>query len=128
MVAAAEPSPLLEQVAALRLQNAALRAQNAVLQEPIRELEARLGRNLMNPPRGADQQCGRAGAAPGRAVAQGSFGADSEAGSRCSERVLTVAASCRQQGRQLLDFPVAAGEAATRGTRPPCLLPAPQGN
>jgi transposase len=57
---------------------------------------------------------------------KGSFGSDSEAGSRFVERLLTVIASCRQQGRQLLDFLVAAGEAAVRGTPAPSLLPAPQ--
>src|SRR5262249_61772080 len=35
---------------------------------------------------------------------KGSFGADSEAGSRFAERLLTVVATCRQQGRPLLDF------------------------
>lgn len=58
---------------------------------------------------------------------KGSFGSDSEAGSRFAERLLTVVASCRQQGRRLLDFLVAAGEAALRGSPPPSLLPAPQG-
>jgi transposase len=57
---------------------------------------------------------------------KGSFGSDSEAGSRFVERLLTVVASCRQQGRPLLAFLVAAGEAAVRGSRPPPLLPAPQ--
>ncbi len=57
----------------------------------------------------------------------GSFGSDSEAGSRFAERLLTMVASCRQQGRSLLDFLVAAGEAAVRGSPPPALLPAPQG-
>jgi transposase len=55
---------------------------------------------------------------------KGSFGCDSEAGSRFAERLLTVAATCRQQGRGLLDFLVAAGEAALRGSSPPSLLPA----
>jgi transposase len=59
---------------------------------------------------------------------KGSFGADSIAGSRFAERVLTVVATCRQQGRKLLDFLVAAGEAAVRGTATPALLPAPQGD
>ena len=59
---------------------------------------------------------------------KGSFGSDSESGSRFAERLLTVVASCRQQGRQLLDFLVAAGEAAVRGTPAPSLLPAPQGS
>jgi transposase len=57
---------------------------------------------------------------------KGSFGTDSGAGSRFAERLLTVVTSCRQQGRPLLKFMVAAGEAAWRGTAPPSLLPAPQ--
>jgi len=57
---------------------------------------------------------------------KGSFGSDSEAGSRFAERLLTVVASCRQQGRQLLDFLVAAGEATMQEISPPSLLPAPQ--
>jgi hypothetical protein len=35
---------------------------------------------------------------------KGSFGSDSEGGSRFAERLLTVALSCRQQGRPLLSF------------------------
>ncbi len=58
---------------------------------------------------------------------KGSFGSDSAAGSRFAERLLTVAATCRQQGRPLLDFLVAAGEAALQGTAAPSLLPARQG-
>jgi hypothetical protein len=42
--------------------------------------------------------------AAGGAVAQGSFGTDSDAGRRFAERLLTVVATCRQQGRPLLDF------------------------
>jgi transposase len=57
---------------------------------------------------------------------KGSFGSDSAAGSRFAERLLTVAATCRQQGRPLLDFLVAAGEAALQGTAAPSLLPAGQ--
>jgi transposase len=53
---------------------------------------------------------------------KGSFGSDSEAGSRFAERLLTVVASCRQQGRRLLDLLVAAGEAALQGTAAPSLL------
>jgi transposase len=59
---------------------------------------------------------------------KGSFGCDSEAGSRFAERLLTVAATCRQQGRGLLDFLVAAGEAALQGTTAPSLLPSRQGS
>jgi transposase len=55
---------------------------------------------------------------------KGCFGSDSEAGSRFVERLLTIVASCRQQGRPLLDFLVAAGEAALQGSPPPSLLPA----
>src|SRR5438477_3705811 len=58
---------------------------------------------------------------------KGSFGSGREGGTRFAERLLTVAATCRQQGRPLLDFLVAAGEAALRGILPPSLLPAPQG-
>jgi transposase len=58
---------------------------------------------------------------------KGSFGSDSEAGSRFAERLLTVVASCRQQEQRLLDFLVAAGEAALRGGPPPSLLALPQG-
>ncbi len=54
---------------------------------------------------------------------KGSFGSDSEAGSRFAERLLTVAATCRQQGRNLLNFLVVAGEAALQGTAVPSLLP-----
>ena len=57
---------------------------------------------------------------------KGSFGSDSAAGSRFTERLLTAVATCRQQGRPLLDFRVAAGETASRGNRPPSLLPTPR--
>jgi hypothetical protein len=60
-------------------------------------------------------------------MAQGSFGCDSEAGSQFAERLLTVVACCRQQGRGLLNFLVAAGEAALYGTAAPSLLPAGHG-
>jgi transposase len=56
------------------------------------------------------------------------FGSDCEAGSRFAERLLTVAATCQQQGRPLLDLLVAASEAALHGTAAPSLLPAPQGD
>jgi transposase len=56
---------------------------------------------------------------------KGSFGSDSEAGGRFAERLLTVVATCRRQGRPPLDFLVTAGEAALRGSRRPSLLSAP---
>jgi transposase len=52
-----------------------------------------------------------------------SYGTDSEAGSRFVERVLTVVASCRQQGRPVLTFLLAAIQAARTGVNPPSLLP-----
>ena len=58
---------------------------------------------------------------------KGYFGSDSAAGSRYAERLLTVVASCRQQGRPLLAFLVEAGEAALWETAPPPLLAAPRG-
>jgi len=58
---------------------------------------------------------------------KGSFGSDSEAGSRFAERLLTVVASCRQQGRPLLAFLVAAGVAALQGSAVPSLLPTRMG-
>lgn len=58
---------------------------------------------------------------------KGSFGTQSPAGSRFAERLLTVTASCRQQGRPLLDFLVAAVSADRTGTPPPSLIPAPAG-
>ena len=58
---------------------------------------------------------------------KGSFGSDSGAGSRFAERLLTVVATCRQQGRPLLAFLVVVAEAAVGGGPPPSLLPTPQG-
>ena len=48
MVPAPDQAPLLEQLAALRLENAALHVQNATLQQRIRELEACLGQHSAN--------------------------------------------------------------------------------
>jgi transposase len=58
---------------------------------------------------------------------KGSCGWDSAADSRFVERLLTVVATCRQQGRRLLAFLVAAGEAALQATVPSSRLPAPPG-
>ena len=55
---------------------------------------------------------------------KGSFGTQSEGGSRFVERIMTVAASCKQQGRGLLDVLVAAITAARLGLPPPSLVPA----
>ena len=48
--------------------------------------------------------------------------------SRLAERLLTVMATCRQQGRRRLDFLVAAGADALQGTAAPSLLPTRPGN
>lgn len=56
---------------------------------------------------------------------KGSFGTQSDAGSRFVERIMTVAATCKQQSRGLLDFLVATVTAARGGLPPPSLLPAP---
>ncbi len=58
---------------------------------------------------------------------KGSFGSDSAGGSRFVTRLLTVIATCRQQGRLLLACFVAAGEAALRGSQAPSLLPVSEG-
>jgi transposase len=54
---------------------------------------------------------------PARLWRKGSFGSDSQAGRRLAERLLTVVASGRQQGRPLWAFLVAAGEAAGGAAR-----------
>jgi hypothetical protein len=46
---------------------------------------------------------------------------------RDAERLLTVAATCQQQGRPLLAFLVAAEDAALHGTAASLLPPTPQG-
>jgi len=54
---------------------------------------------------------------------KGCFGTHSADGSRFVERILTVTASLRQQGRNVLDFLTQACVAAAHGRRPPSLLP-----
>ncbi len=56
---------------------------------------------------------------------KGSFGTQSDAGSRFVERLLTVAATCKRQGRGLLDFLVQAITASRLGLPPPSLVPVP---
>src|SRR6266536_1481989 len=53
---------------------------------------------------------------------KGSFGTHTAAGSRFAERLLTVAASCRQQQRNLLEFLVQANQAARLDAMPPSLV------
>jgi transposase len=54
---------------------------------------------------------------------KGSFGTQSEAGSRYVERIMTVVATLKQQQRNVLDYLTAAHEAALRGEPTPSLLP-----
>jgi transposase len=53
-----------------------------------------------------------------------SFGTDSDGGSRFVERVLTVVATCRQQGRDVLAFLTGAIQATRAGAELPSLIPA----
>lgn len=55
---------------------------------------------------------------------KGSFGTHSENGSRFVERILSVVASLKQQGRNALDFLVAAHRSYLAGHQSPSLLPA----
>jgi transposase len=57
---------------------------------------------------------------------KGSFGTDSESGSRFVERILTVVTTLRLQKRNVLDFLTAACEARLTGEPPPSLLVATQ--
>ncbi len=56
---------------------------------------------------------------------RGSFGSQSEAGAEFVARILSVAATCRQQNRSLLDYLTAVCTAAQRGHPIPSLLPLP---
>ena len=56
---------------------------------------------------------------------KGCFGTQSTAGSRFAERMLSVAATCRQQDRRLLPFLTDAVAAAWAGTAPPTLIQTP---
>jgi transposase len=53
-----------------------------------------------------------------------SYGTASAGGSRFVERVLTVMATCRQQGRNLLEYLALCCESTRTGARPPSLCPA----
>src|SRR5205823_949356 len=52
-----------------------------------------------------------------------SYGTDSTSGSRFVERILTVEASCRQQGRDVLEYLTACCRARRDGTEGPSLVP-----
>jgi transposase len=61
---------------------------------------------------------------PAVLLRKGSFGTQSDQGSRFVARMLTVTATCRQQGRSLLDYLAAVCTAAQWGQPIPSLLPA----
>jgi hypothetical protein len=61
---------------------------------------------------------------PGVQWRKGSFGTQSEAGSRFVESMMTVVATLKQQNRNVLDYLTAAHEGAVRGATAPSLLPA----
>jgi transposase len=61
---------------------------------------------------------------PGVQWRKGSFGTQSAAGSRFVERMMTVVATLKPQKRNVLDYLIAAHEAALRGEAAPTLLPA----
>jgi transposase len=54
---------------------------------------------------------------------KGCFGTHSAAGSRFAERMLTVATTLRQQGRNVVDYVAQASVASLQGQPPPSLLP-----
>jgi transposase len=60
---------------------------------------------------------------PGVLWRKGSFGTQSEAGSRFVESMITVVATLKQQKRNVLEYLTAACEAALRGEAAPSLLP-----
>lgn len=74
--------------------------------------------------RGIEPTNNAAERAPRHAVLwrKSSGGTASEWGSRFVERVLSAAATCRQQGRNVLEFPTACFRAQTSGGPTPSLL------
>ena len=61
---------------------------------------------------------------PGVLWRKGSFGTQSEEGSRFVESMMTVVSTLKHQQRNVLEYPTAACEAALRGEAAPSLLPA----
>ena len=61
---------------------------------------------------------------PGVQWRKGSFGTQSEDGSRFVESMMTVVATLKQQNRSVLEYLTAAHQAALRGEAAPSLLPA----
>ena len=61
---------------------------------------------------------------PGVLWRKGSFGTQSEEGSRFVESMMTVVSTLKQQQRNVLEYLTEACDAALRGDAPPSLLPA----
>src|SRR4051794_14151978 len=97
------------------------------LQQRIRELEAQPGQNSSNssrPPRLDPLQAPAPPKAPSTSRKRGGQGEPlGRWGLAEIERPLTVVATCRQPGRRLLDFLVAAAGAAVQGAAVPSMLP-----
>ena len=62
---------------------------------------------------------------PGVLWRKGSFGTDSPRGSRFAERMMTTVATCKQQGKNVLDYVTSAVDSSLRGESSPSLLPVP---
>jgi hypothetical protein len=58
-----------------------------------------------------------------RKLEQAGFGTQGDRGNAFVERILTVSATCKQQGRNVLDYVTAAVDAHLRGRPGPSLLP-----
>jgi transposase len=56
-----------------------------------------------------------------------SYGTDSEAGSRFVANILTIVATCRQQGRDVLEYLTECCRATRQGFAPPSLMPVSDG-
>ena len=54
-----------------------------------------------------------------------SYGTDSQAGSQFVSRILSVVATCRQQGRHVLDYLTKCCEVVLQSDTAPSLLPKP---
>ena len=108
----------------------ALKARVAELRARIVDPEGRLGRNPRNSsrPPSSSRPFGNAAeraVRPGVLRRKGAFGTDSARGSRFVERVMTVAATCRRQGRNVLEYVTRACEATLHCETAPSLLPEP---
>jgi hypothetical protein len=78
---------------------------------------------------GAELTCNSAERALRKGVLwrKGNSGTQSESGNRFTERILTVAETCRRQGLNLMNFPVDAVKAHATEKSVPYLMPVPSG-